>query len=136
MSSSEFLLLGHIVFAILWLGAGFSLVVLGLLGEWRSDVGSMRTALDGANRLGTNSLLDILVFGRRAGKRMAADLAALPEPEPDLGAEASVQAEKDQGESLGVTGTPSIFVDGVRVTDWRNYSAVKAMIDAALAARG
>lgn len=67
MSSYEFLLLGHLVFAILWLGAGFSLVVLGLLGEWRSDVGSMRTALDGANRLGNVyfvpvSLL-VIVFG-------------------------------------------------------------------------
>jgi succinate dehydrogenase / fumarate reductase flavoprotein subunit len=46
----------------------------------------------GANRLGTNSLLDILVFGRRAGKRMAADLADLPVPEIDLEAEVSTQA--------------------------------------------
>jgi succinate dehydrogenase / fumarate reductase flavoprotein subunit len=49
-------------------------------------------SVHGANRLGTNSLLDILVFGRRAGMRMAADLAVLPEPAPDLAAEASVQA--------------------------------------------
>jgi succinate dehydrogenase / fumarate reductase, flavoprotein subunit len=48
-------------------------------------------SVHGANRLGTNSLLDILVFGRRAGKRMAADLAELPEPARDLDAEASVQ---------------------------------------------
>jgi protein-disulfide isomerase len=46
---------------------------------------------------------------------------------------ASVQAEKEHGVHLGVTGTPAIFVDDVRVTDWRNYSAVAAMIDAALA---
>jgi succinate dehydrogenase / fumarate reductase flavoprotein subunit len=50
-------------------------------------------SVHGANRLGTNSLLDILVFGRRAGKRMAADLADLPEPEADAEAEASVQAQ-------------------------------------------
>jgi succinate dehydrogenase / fumarate reductase flavoprotein subunit len=50
-------------------------------------------SVHGANRLGTNSLLDILVFGRRAGKRMAADLAGLPEPEADAEAEASVQAQ-------------------------------------------
>jgi succinate dehydrogenase / fumarate reductase flavoprotein subunit len=49
-------------------------------------------SVHGANRLGTNSLLDILVFGRRAGKRMAADLADLPAAAPDLEAEASVQS--------------------------------------------
>jgi succinate dehydrogenase / fumarate reductase flavoprotein subunit len=48
-------------------------------------------SVHGANRLGTNSRLDILVFGRRAGKRMAADLADLPEPVADAEAEASVQ---------------------------------------------
>ena len=30
----------------------------------------------GANRLGTNSLVDLLVFGRRAGREMAADCRA------------------------------------------------------------
>jgi succinate dehydrogenase / fumarate reductase flavoprotein subunit len=49
-------------------------------------------SVHGANRLGTNSLLDILVFGRRAGKRMAADLTELPEPAADPEAEASVQS--------------------------------------------
>ncbi len=65
-------------------------------------------SVHGANRLGTNSLLDILVFGRRAGKRMAADLADLPEPAGDAEAEASVQArvrdllEGTQGERPAV----------------------------------
>ncbi|HET9851887.1 MAG TPA: succinate dehydrogenase flavoprotein subunit, partial [Candidatus Limnocylindrales bacterium] len=49
-------------------------------------------SVHGANRLGTNSLLDLLVFGRRAGKRMAADLADLPAPAVDLAAEMSTQA--------------------------------------------
>ncbi len=49
-------------------------------------------SVHGGNRLGTNSLLDILVFGRRAGKQMAADLAELPEPAVDGEAEASVQS--------------------------------------------
>jgi len=48
-------------------------------------------SVHGANRLGTNSLLDILVFGRRAGKRMAADLRDLPAAAPDPAAEASAQ---------------------------------------------
>jgi succinate dehydrogenase / fumarate reductase flavoprotein subunit len=33
-------------------------------------------SVHGANRLGTNSLLDILVFGRRAGRSMVADIRA------------------------------------------------------------
>ena len=41
-------------------------------------------SVHGANRLGTNSLLDIVVFGRRGGKhaagfRAGADLPELPE---------------------------------------------------------
>jgi succinate dehydrogenase / fumarate reductase flavoprotein subunit len=48
-------------------------------------------SVHGANRLGTNSLLDILVFGRRAGKRMAADLAGLGAPARDHLAETATQ---------------------------------------------
>ncbi len=49
-------------------------------------------SVHGANRLGTNSLVDILVFGRRAGKDMAkyiaqADFSSLP-PKPEESAEA------------------------------------------------
>jgi protein-disulfide isomerase len=46
----------------------------------------------------------------------------------------SVAAEKAEGTKLGVTGTPTLFVDGVKVTDWRDYSTLTAMIDAALQA--
>ena len=49
-------------------------------------------SVHGANRLGTNSLLDILVFGRRAGIAMADEVRDAPEPEPDPGAEASTAA--------------------------------------------
>ena len=35
-------------------------------------------SVHGANRLGCNSLLDLVVFGRRAGKRMVQDLRDLP----------------------------------------------------------
>jgi succinate dehydrogenase / fumarate reductase, flavoprotein subunit len=44
-------------------------------------------SVHGANRLGTNSLLDLLVFGRRAGMAMAHDVREAPVPEPDPGAE-------------------------------------------------
>ncbi len=49
-------------------------------------------SVHGANRLGTNSLLDILVFGRRAGKKMASELSDLSPATIDADAEASVQA--------------------------------------------
>jgi succinate dehydrogenase / fumarate reductase flavoprotein subunit len=48
-------------------------------------------SIHGANRLGTNSLVDIVVFGRRGGKKMAEymrqiDMPALP-PNPDATAQ-------------------------------------------------
>ncbi len=45
-------------------------------------------SVHGANRLGTNSLLDILVFGRRAGEAMADGLRDAPSPGRDHEAEA------------------------------------------------
>ena len=47
-------------------------------------------SVHGANRLGTNSLLDILVFGRRSGIAMAQTVREADAPEPDPAAEASV----------------------------------------------
>jgi succinate dehydrogenase / fumarate reductase flavoprotein subunit len=51
-------------------------------------------SVHGANRLGTNSLVDLVVFGRRAGRHMLdyvkhADLPVLP-PDPDFYARAQV----------------------------------------------
>ena len=40
-------------------------------------------SVHGANRLGCNSLLDTLVFGRRAGIEMRQFVKNIPEPEPD-----------------------------------------------------
>jgi succinate dehydrogenase / fumarate reductase flavoprotein subunit len=39
-------------------------------------------SVHGANRLGCNSLLDLLVFGREAGRQIIEDLKALPHPKP------------------------------------------------------
>ncbi|HEX2193880.1 MAG TPA: succinate dehydrogenase flavoprotein subunit [Candidatus Limnocylindria bacterium] len=47
-------------------------------------------SVHGANRLGTNSLLDILVFGRRAGIAMAHELADAPPAAADPWAEVAV----------------------------------------------
>jgi succinate dehydrogenase / fumarate reductase flavoprotein subunit len=43
-------------------------------------------SVHGANRLGTNSLVDLLVFGRRAGRQMAEDVKGFDRPElaPDV----------------------------------------------------
>ncbi|MEP6680075.1 MAG: succinate dehydrogenase flavoprotein subunit [Chloroflexota bacterium] len=48
-------------------------------------------SVHGANRLGTNSLLDILVFGRRAGIAMAEHLRSAERPRPDRAAETSAE---------------------------------------------
>jgi succinate dehydrogenase / fumarate reductase flavoprotein subunit len=48
-------------------------------------------SVHGANRLGTNSLLDIVVFGRRGGKHMAEFAADAPLPEVEKGAETPVR---------------------------------------------
>jgi uncharacterized membrane protein len=67
VSLYELLLLGHILAAVAWIGAGLSLVVLGLLAERASDDEGLRSTLDHTNRLSTvyfipSSLL-VVVFG-------------------------------------------------------------------------
>jgi succinate dehydrogenase / fumarate reductase flavoprotein subunit len=63
-------------------------------------------SVHGANRLGTNSLIDILVFGRRAGRSMAHDVVgmALPELPGDAAepvrAEIAAIRERQRGESV------------------------------------
>jgi succinate dehydrogenase / fumarate reductase flavoprotein subunit len=52
-------------------------------------------SVHGANRLGTNSLLDILVFGRRAGRSMAADVRAAGGELPALPAGAHLEVENE-----------------------------------------
>ena len=62
-------------------------------------------SVHGANRLGTNSLIDILVFGRRAGRSMAEDVAGQGLPDITSDAAEPVRAElealrgRDSGES-------------------------------------
>ena len=53
-------------------------------------------SVHGANRLGTNSLLDILVFGRRAGIAMVEHISNARPPVRDLEAEARGSAEVAQ----------------------------------------
>jgi len=48
-------------------------------------------SVHGANRLGTNSLVDLLVFGRRAGRQMARDVRGAEMPEAGEGAADAVR---------------------------------------------
>jgi succinate dehydrogenase / fumarate reductase flavoprotein subunit len=41
-------------------------------------------SVHGANRLGTNSLLDLVVFGKASGEQMVKDIKAMPESLPEL----------------------------------------------------
>ncbi len=50
-------------------------------------------SVHGANRLGTNSLVDLLVFGRRAGRQMVEDLRGVDLPAIATDADAPVRAE-------------------------------------------
>ncbi|MGZ6268669.1 MAG: FAD-binding protein, partial [Candidatus Limnocylindrales bacterium] len=50
-------------------------------------------SVHGANRLGTNSLVDLLVFGRRAGRQMAADIAGVGFADLPADAEIPVREE-------------------------------------------
>jgi succinate dehydrogenase / fumarate reductase flavoprotein subunit len=55
-------------------------------------------SVHGGNRLGANSLLDTLVFGRRAGEHAAARAASMGTPEPD--ADAQLRADTAMLEAI------------------------------------
>jgi succinate dehydrogenase / fumarate reductase flavoprotein subunit len=60
-------------------------------------------SVHGANRLGTNSLLDIVVFGKRGGVHMAefakaVDQPELPEPKPEAAIAAQLEGLKGRAE--------------------------------------
>jgi succinate dehydrogenase / fumarate reductase flavoprotein subunit len=63
-------------------------------------------SVHGANRLGTNSLLDIVVFGRRGGARMAEFAAGASQPALPVGIEADTVAEIER--LLSATGTEKV----------------------------
>ncbi|MCK8600876.1 succinate dehydrogenase flavoprotein subunit [Desulfoferrobacter suflitae] len=64
-------------------------------------------SVHGANRLGCNSLLDLVIFGRRSGMQIKRDMAELPWNDPGAGPgkamEAKIQELKDRrkGEKAG-----------------------------------
>jgi succinate dehydrogenase / fumarate reductase flavoprotein subunit len=66
-------------------------------------------SVHGANRLGTNSLVELLVFGRRAGRQMARHAGTVERPRPIADAAEPVRAQlealrtrEDKGEKVAV----------------------------------
>jgi len=66
-------------------------------------------SVHGANRLGTNSLVDLLVFGRRAGRQMARYVGGVERPRPIADATEPIRAKLEslrgrepKGESVSV----------------------------------
>jgi succinate dehydrogenase / fumarate reductase flavoprotein subunit len=80
-------------------------------------------SVHGANRLGCNSLLDVLVFGRRAGKEMRRFIHAVgfvqlpPDPEKEVGDRLSALLRHDGSERAGVirTAMQAVMMDKVSV---------------------
>jgi protein-disulfide isomerase len=46
-----------------------------------------------------------------------------------------VELELEEGKRLGVKGTPTFFVDGVQVSDWRDFEQFRDLIERHLASR-
>jgi succinate dehydrogenase / fumarate reductase flavoprotein subunit len=81
-----------------------------VIDDWKTIVPGLYAAgecacvsVHGANRLGTNSLLDLVVFGRRAGRHMAefckqADLAPVPQDALDAARETFDRLFSGQGD--------------------------------------
>jgi protein-disulfide isomerase len=60
------------------------------------------------------------------------DLAQFEESLDSGEYEGVVESELDEGRDRGVTGTPTFFVNGERVEDWRDLDAFRALIDSFL----
>ena len=88
-------------------------------------------SVHGANRLGTNSLVDLVVFGRRAGQQMLQDIQATdylplpPNPEERAREEISTLLSRDKGERVVDirTSMQEIMMDDVSVV--RNEAGLR-----------
>lgn len=66
-------------------------------------------------------------------RQLGLDLAAFERDLDDPATQARVLADRTDGASAGVRGTPTFFVNGVRYAGQPSYAGLKAAIDAALA---
>ena len=71
---------------------------------------------------------------KNLAKQVGADSAALDECINSKKYESSLQEDTNLGRSVGVSGTPSFFVNGRQVKGAQGYSAFKTIIDAELSA--
>jgi fumarate reductase flavoprotein subunit len=65
-------------------------------------------SINGANRLGSNSLPELLVFGARAGRAAAAHARAAPEPPPAVDSQARDEVRRLEQLRLGTNGSERI----------------------------
>jgi fumarate reductase flavoprotein subunit len=63
-------------------------------------------SINGANRLGSNSLTEILVFGTRAGKAAAASACEQRALRPSIPAQRHDEQQRIEGQFLRKTGSP------------------------------
>jgi succinate dehydrogenase / fumarate reductase, flavoprotein subunit len=99
-------------------------------------------SVHGANRLGTNSLVDLLVFGRRAGRQMALDVKGVGMPEVPADVMDPVRAEieairtRADGERASVIrkDLADVMMDDVGV--YRDATALTRARDTVAALRG
>ena len=89
------------------------------------------TWLHGANRLGSNSLLEGLVYGRAVGRRLAAELAGDAGPDARNGPGAPIRIQSDAAHSTrGQLYVPDVR-DSLRSLMWRNVGIVRTGDDLA-----
>jgi len=89
------------------------------------------TWLHGANRLGSNSLLEGLVYGRAVGRRLAAELAGDAGPDARNGPGAPIRIQSDAAHSTrGQLHVPDVR-DSLRSLMWRNVGIVRTGDDLA-----
>jgi succinate dehydrogenase / fumarate reductase flavoprotein subunit len=92
-------------------------------------------SVHGANRLGTNSLLDLVVFGRRAGKKMKDDLEHLtwaelpPMPQERVSARIAAIMERRHGEKASAirSNLQAIMTDKCSV--FRNHTDMEQAVE-------
>ncbi len=92
-------------------------------------------SVHGGNRLGTNSLVDLLVFGRRAGREMVAYCGATGMPEVAVDAEVPVRAELDALLGRQEGENPAVLRTELQATTMDNVGVFRtgAMIATAVA---
>lgn len=64
-------------------------------------------------------------------QRIGLNMSAYKKDVDSVEVKARVQRDRDEGDSLGINGTPTFFIDGKAITNPNGYEAFKALIDSA-----